>query len=88
MTDDERVRQICDLTETIQPIFAGYTLEVRGAALADLVSMWLTDHQCAGGPQKEAEMREAVLKTLVDRVLALIPINEDLQNDDEGRKHH
>jgi hypothetical protein len=80
MTDDERVRQIFDLNEAIQPMFAGYSLEVQGAVLADLVAMWLTDHQ--------AEMREAVLNTLIRQVLDLTPINEDLQNDDEGNNHH
>jgi hypothetical protein len=88
MTDDGRVSQIGDLVEAIRPIFAGYSLEVQGAVLADLVAMWLADHQSIGDPQLTAEMREGLLNLHIEQVRDMMQIREQLQGDDEGNNHH
>lgn len=61
------VRTALDLAAEIGPLLAGYHPAEQGAALADLLAIWL-----AGHPH---EIREALLANHVDRVRELVPPN-------------
>lgn len=64
------VPDVIALVEAIRPLMAGKHPSVQGAALAELLSLWL-----AGHPK---EMREALWRAHNDRVSELIPVNAAL----------
>jgi hypothetical protein len=56
------------LSHAIRPLLQGQGADAQGAALADLVSMWIASHH--------PELRDGVLRAWVDVVQKLIPESE------------
>jgi hypothetical protein len=67
MNEQPDPARVFDLVERIRPILAGNHPAVQGAAMADLVAIWLAGHP--------AEFREQLLALHVDKVRALVPPN-------------
>jgi hypothetical protein len=63
------------LVERINPILAGQPSVIQGAALADLLAIWLAGHVYEGLPSTTATMREALLLAHVEHVRALVSVN-------------
>ncbi len=63
------------LVERIRPLLAGRSPETQGAALADLVAIWLAGHIVQGNPAATDELREEMLEAHTAVVRELIPIN-------------
>jgi hypothetical protein len=67
--------QVHDLVEAVSPFFVGKPTQVQGAALADLLAIWLAGHVNPDDPSKSARIREEMLELHLKAVRALIPIN-------------
>ena len=57
-------------------VLAGHPPALQGAALADLLAMWLAGHIVPGSASKTNAKREALLKMHVEMVCELIPVND------------
>jgi hypothetical protein len=68
---DEDVKKAGQITRQISAILADNKPEVQGAALADLLAMWLAGH-------RQPELREAMLANHLFMVRALVPVNEEI----------
>jgi hypothetical protein len=66
---------IGNLVERIKPLLAGRPSKIQGAALADLLAIWLAGHVIAGDAEATHELRAKLLEMHVDKVLDLIPVN-------------
>jgi hypothetical protein len=64
--------EVAALFQRICPLLAGHSPEVQGAALADLLALFLAGYQGPGA----AEVREELLALHVETVRGLIPANE------------
>jgi hypothetical protein len=71
MKDTEIVESIVN---AIKPWLAGYSPEIQGAVLADLLAMFLAGHV---GPEAPA-LREEILRLHIETVRDLIPVNEKI----------
>lgn len=60
-----------DLVEKIRPLLAGHDPRIQGAALADLLAIWLAGHVIA-----TPEDRDALLALHIEYVRQLVPINQ------------
>lgn len=67
--------EVLRLVSQIRPLLSGHDEHVQGAALADLLAMWLAGHVHLGDPKATRKMREEMLKLHVTGVKALIDIN-------------
>jgi hypothetical protein len=67
--------QVARIVEAIRPLLAGKPPPVQGAALADLLAIWLAGH-FADTTGDTTRLRETLLKEHVKAVRALIPENE------------
>lgn len=67
MADQPSNARAAAIVDRIRPMLAGYHPAEQGAALADLLAIWLAGHP--------AEIREALLKMHVDKVRELVPVN-------------
>ena len=63
------------LVDQIRPILAGEDPAVQGAALADLLAMFLAGHVVVGSPEESESIREAYLAMHIEMVRKLIPLN-------------
>jgi len=65
------------LVAAVRPLFKGKSAQVQGAALADLLAMWLAGHVDGDDPEGATteQLREAVLELHLAAVRGLIPIN-------------
>lgn len=68
MTPDEKAYRADRIVEAIRPMLAGHPPEVQGAALADLLAIFIAGHHPA--------LREEILAMHIDTVRALIAPNE------------
>lgn len=66
--DEQAVLTVENLVSTVKPVFAGLPPPVQGAALADLLAMWIAGH--------EPELREKLLELHIEGVRALVPHND------------
>lgn len=66
---------VVNTIEKIRPLLAGKPAEVQGAALADLLAMWLAGHIMPDDPEGTRELRETILAGHIDAVRELIPVN-------------
>ena len=62
------------LVEAVRPLFAGKPAQVQGAALADLLAIWLAGH-VTPDPETTRQVQEEVLEMHLRAVRQLIPIN-------------
>jgi hypothetical protein len=67
--------EVVALAAAIRPLLIGRPKEVQGAALADLVSIWLAGHVVRGDPKATERWRKDILAMHVETVRLLIPIN-------------
>jgi len=64
------------LVQAIKPILAGHRAEAQGAALADLLSLWIAGHMVAGNAPETDSFRAFILNQHINLVRALIPTSE------------
>lgn len=69
-------RDVALLVDRIRPILAGHPPEIQGAAMADLLGIWLAGHIIHGDPAETSALRARLLATHIELVADLIPINE------------
>jgi hypothetical protein len=67
--------QVMRLVNVIRPLLAGEPPSIQGAAIADLLAIWLAGH-FAGGAAENAALRDELLTAHIAVVRALIPENE------------
>ena len=70
--------EVVDLVQILRPLFVDKPKEVQGAALADLVSIWLAGHVVRGDPAATERWRNSILDLHVEVVRELTPINYQL----------
>ena len=75
MDEEEEFALVAQLVEQARPLFAGRPRHVIGAALADLLAIWLASHY-ASDPTATQRLRSALLKMHVGKVRQLVPPNE------------
>lgn len=78
MSRDPHVMEVEGVVTSIMPFLAGRASSVQGAALSDLLAMFLAGHFEASGRAETDKLREALLEHIVATVRHLIPINEKL----------
>ena len=66
------------LVEAVKPFFEGKPPEVQGAALAEMLSVWLAGHVNQDNPDKSDRVRKAVLELHLKAVWRLVPINYEM----------
>jgi hypothetical protein len=71
------------LVEQIKAILAGQPPEIQGAALADLLALWLAGHAYEGMPSASARLREALLLKHTAQVLARVPSTARMHGTDQ-----
>ena len=62
----------------IRPMLAGHHSFVQGAALADLVAIWIVGHLVEGDPAATAALRAELMARHSKAVADLVPINAHL----------
>jgi hypothetical protein len=67
---DTMARESQALANRIKPLLAGHSPLVQGAALAELVSLWLAGHYQFG-----PELSETILQQHIELVRELTPVN-------------
>ena len=68
-------KQVYELSNTLAKHLIGRSVEVQGAALADLLAIWLAGHVNIDDPDHSDDIREAMLEIHIKAVRELIPIN-------------
>jgi hypothetical protein len=63
------------LVQSIRPLLAGRSPQTQGAALADLLAIWLAGHVVEGNPAETDTLRDELLEAHIEAVRRLIPIN-------------
>lgn len=64
------------LSRKLREVIAGHSPELQGAALADLLSIWLAGHLIVGDPEATSSHREELLQLHIGCVRDLIPDSE------------
>ena len=75
MNAHEKALEVAELVRQIRPLLLGKDPDVQGAALADLLAMWLAGHVMRGDPKMTKKLREMMLKAHIVAVRGLIPLN-------------
>jgi hypothetical protein len=75
MSDMSEADEVVALVAAVRPLLVGKAKEVQGAALADLVSIWLAGHVVRGDQKATDRWRKDILAMHVETVRLLIPIN-------------
>jgi hypothetical protein len=73
MNDQARARAADDLFHRIRPSLGGYSPDMQGAVLAQLVALWLAGHVSDDAAEQDA-VREQLLDQLVDTIQRLTPV--------------
>jgi hypothetical protein len=68
MSLDDLIAQATEIVTSASPLFAGKPPEVQGAALAELLAIWVAQHYPSGD-----EMMERVLAHHIGYVRQLVP---------------
>jgi hypothetical protein len=78
------------LVRAAMPLFRGKPKGVQGAALADLLAMWLAGHLDPNDPEGEKTqlIREAMLEMHLVAVRALVPLNYKSQIEPQLKPKH
>lgn len=82
--DREEAAKILD---ACSQALAGHSSELQGAALADLLSMWLAGHRVWNDPKATFKLREELLNLHIKAVVQLLPANEAIINERYAREH-
>ena len=70
-----QTREIARAVERIRPMLAGRPREMQGAILADLLAIWLADHEVDGNSEATRRMRAALLHDHCAAVRKLTTVN-------------
>jgi hypothetical protein len=65
-----------ELAESMRPLLSGKGSMLQGAALAELVAMWLAGHIVDGNAKATDRARRTTLRMFVETVVKLIPVME------------
>lgn len=65
------------LVQRMRPLLAGRASQVQGAALADLLAIFVAGHIIKGDPGKTQAMRERLLTLHIDVVRQLVDVNSE-----------
>ncbi|MFZ3215210.1 MAG: hypothetical protein WA192_04040 [Candidatus Acidiferrales bacterium] len=76
-TSDNKPSMVEEVTGRIKPMLSGLGLDVQGAVLADLVSIWLGDHVHIGDADVTNMVRGEVLRIWLNMVHDLVRMNDD-----------
>lgn len=71
----EETSRIIAIAKRIKPLLAGEPAEVQGAALADLLAIWLAGHQVEGNAEATRTLRAELLAHHCSIVRQLVPVN-------------
>ena len=71
-----KLRAAADLVAQMKPLLSGKSAEVQGAALADLLSIWLAGHIVPADTEKTDQLRGEMLGLHIMAVLELVPESE------------
>jgi hypothetical protein len=71
-TDTENYAEVQDLVDRCGKVLHGHDPMLQGAALADLLAMWLAGHVGPGAEQ----LRHTLLFEHIRTVRSLVPVNE------------
>ena len=71
----EDANKVHELVDAIRPLLAGNKAEVAGAALADLLAMWLASHVNTDDEDETRRIREVLLNAHIAAARALIEPN-------------
>jgi hypothetical protein len=78
--------QVGELVERVRPLLAGQDPPVVGAALADLLAIWVAGHIVTDDPKATDMLRAVLLANHFRAVSGLVPINASiLHGDAEGK---
>jgi hypothetical protein len=72
---DTRTREIAAIVDRVRPLLAGHSPEIQGAALADLLAIWLAGHHVAGDEDATRTMRAELLAMHCGAVRNLTTVN-------------
>jgi hypothetical protein len=76
MQDAEKDADLAlDLVQECSRHFAGKPSDVQGAALADLLALWLAGHVIVGNPRATERLRRKMLDMHLKTMWDLVPIN-------------
>jgi len=70
--------EVVALVDAIRPLLAGKSADVQGAALADLLAIWLAGHHTPGDEGATRELRAELLAMHCSKVRELVPVNARL----------
>jgi hypothetical protein len=73
-------REVVALVDRLKPLLAGRSPAIQGAALADLLAIWLAGHHLEGDADATRKMREELLTFHIGQVRETITINERILN--------
>ena len=68
----EQIERALFLAGMCRAVFADEQPEVVGAALAEVMAIFLSNHRMAGDPRSEPEMREAIFEKWIKAVRDLL----------------
>jgi hypothetical protein len=68
-------REIAAIVDRVRPLLAGHSPEIQGAALADLLAIWLAGHHVAGDEHATRTMRAELLAMHCGEVRNLTTVN-------------
>ena len=74
-TASDQAREAQALEKQLSRLLMGKDPGVQGAALANLLALWLAGHVVQGDPQATQALREAMLEVHLSAVWQLVPIN-------------
>jgi hypothetical protein len=75
MDVEDEVKEVQFIVKGAGALLMGKSPQVQGAALADLLAMWLAGHLILGDPKKTKRLREAMIAAHLKVVRDLVEIN-------------
>jgi len=94
MTEQTQAKEVmlisARIVEFVKSELAGHSPDIQGAALADLLAMWLVGYFNEGDKAATNAMREDLLKMHVKQVRRLVEINHWIMHEPptEPKKRH
>jgi hypothetical protein len=78
---------VIKLVNRIKPWLTSHPPGVQGAALADLLAIWLAEHAVEGDPGATYQLRETLLEEHIDFVRKLVWLNAKTSHLTRGHHH-
>lgn len=72
---EKTAKSVEALVKAVIPLFRGKSVQVQGAALADLLALWLAGHVNRDDPAASDGVRKQMLELHLQAVWALVPLN-------------